>query len=262
MKNLSTLKVALILLVICVIVLFLLRNTPAAPSSQKSVQQQNSITVKTERVTNASASIKYKIDVSYPQFSGLSDHAAEVAANTAIKKQMNTDITKFRKEVDVTEQDLQDLPSHFQEVINELYITYKLSRVTNSLLSVSFAVMDYQAGANHPNNYNEVFNYDLKHQKQLLLADIFQPGSDYLPVLAKFSREQLTSRFKNNPYAPEFITEGTKPEAKNFSHFALGKDGLYLIFDPYQVAPYYEGTQIVKIPYASLKTIIKRDYTQ
>jgi hypothetical protein len=261
MKNMNATKAGLIVLVVCTVLLFFLRNITLTPPMTKPVQEKNSIKVQNARVTNTSAAIKYKIDVSYPQFSGLTNQAAETAMNAAIKKQINADIANFRKEVTSTEQELQNLPSHFQEVINEFYITYKLPHVNNDAVSVSFTVMDYQAGMNHPNNYNEVFNYDLNKNKEIMLSDIFKPGSDYLTALSKLSREQLQVKFKNNPYAPEFIIEGTKPDTKNFSLFALGKDSLYIIFNPYQVAPYYEGTQIVKIPYAALKDIINREYT-
>lgn len=250
--------VALILLVLIASVFLMLRNF----RSIKQPGQTTGVIITTpQKITDASASIKYKIDVSYPSFSGLTDVTAEKAVNDAIVKQMQDGVTSFKQEVGTTEQGLVNAPEVFATAINEYYVTYTIARADDKIISVQFEIMDYQAGMDHPNNYNAVFNYDVTTKRMLTATDVFQANSDYLNILSSQSKTQLATRFKDNPYAGDFITTGTAPDTKNFSLFTLGTGTLNIIFDPYQVAPYYAGTQTVAIPYAALKSVFTPSFS-
>jgi len=52
------------------------------------------------------------------------------------------------------------------------------------------------------------------------------------------------------------VTQGTKPESKNFKNWNLQADSILITFDEYQVAPYVYGTQEVEIPYSVLEKIL------
>lgn len=245
--------VGLILLVLVISAFILLRNF-------RSVQQHsrtNGVVITTpKQITDASASIKYKIEVNYPSFSGLSDTATESVINSQIQKQMESEVTSFKQEVDQTEQNLGNVPQSIQEAINEFYITFDVVRADDQIVSVQFKVMDYQAGMDHPNNYNLVFNYDVIGKKQITNAALFAPNADYLSVLSTTTKDLLIKRFSDNPYAGDFINEGTAPTTDNFKLFTIGPRELNVIFDPYQVAPYYEGTQIVSLPFNTIRPIL------
>ncbi|MFR5645408.1 MAG: RsiV family protein [Bilophila wadsworthia] len=43
-----------------------------------------------------------------------------------------------------------------------------------------------------------------------------------------------------------------RPEAENFSSFALTPEGIRIFFQPYQVAPWAAGSQVVDIPLDAL----------
>lgn len=258
----QTIRIGLTIIVLGLLALFLLRNVPT-PSQNSSAQTASStVQVQQKRITDASASIKYKIDVSYPQISGMSNDGVQTQINKAIQNRMNTDIIQFKNEVNSTEENMGNVPPQVQSFINEFYITYKVAQANEKIVSISFAVMDFQAGAAHPDNYNQVFTYDVERNKILTLADIFQPGTAYLKTLSALSRQQLSSHLKDNPFAAEMITEGTESTAEHFERFNLGQDGLILIFNPYQVAPSYAGTQTITIPYTSLKGQINPAYAQ
>jgi hypothetical protein len=200
----------------------------------------------------------------YPEVSGMTNESTQQVVNTKIQELLNQDIIRFKEEVSQTEErnSTLPLPTQVEGFINELYITYKITQANNAIVSAMFPVMNFQAGADHPNNYNQVFNYDVMKNKQIVLSDLFQKDSNYLEVLSKMSREQLSTRFSDNPYASDFINEGTKPTEANFSLFTIGENELMLIFNPYQVAPYYAGTQIVKIPYSQLQPILNPSYSK
>lgn len=252
--------IGLILLILVITVFLLLRNF-------RSLQQQTStaqgvVITTPQRITDASASIKYKIDVTYPSFSGLSDSETEKVINSMILQEMEQAILEFKDEVNQTEQNLINVPPAIQNAINEFYITFKVIRADDKIISVQFSIMDYQAGMDHPNNYNMVFNYDVPGKRILTTADVFNINSDYLTVLSNLTKEQLQTRFKDNPYAGDFINEGTAPKAENFQLFTVGTGTLNIIFNPYQVAPYYAGTQIVSVPYGALSGVLSPTFSR
>lgn len=251
--------VGFILLILVISAFIILRNFRSLDHSN----QTNGVIITTpKRITDASASIKYTIDVSYPSFSGLSNTDTETNINSLIQKQIESDIAAFKQEVDQTEQSFGgNVPIDIEKEINELFITFDVIRADDKIVSVQFKIADYQAGMDHPNNYNTVFNYNVLTDKRLTLADIFDVQSDYLSQLSTLSREQLSKRLSDNPYAGEFINDGTTPVAENFQLVTLGPREINVIFDPYQVAPYYEGSQIVSIPYNSLKPVLNKSFT-
>ena len=50
----------------------------------------------------------------------------------------------------------------------------------------------------------------------------------------------------------DMLRSGTAPEAENFSSFALTPEGIRIFFQPYQVAPWAAGSQVVDIPLDAL----------
>jgi len=104
-------------------------------------------------------------------------------------------------------------------------------------------------------------NYDVKSGKKLALADLFKDKSKYLGVIAAYCQKDLKERAKK-PDAmvlPEMIESGAGPKADNYRAWNITKKGLWITFDPYQVAAYVAGTQYVLVPYSVLKDIIKPD---
>ncbi len=57
----------------------------------------------------------------------------------------------------------------------------------------------------------------------------------------------------------EMMKSGASPRADNYRAVSITKKGLWVTFDPYQVAAYAAGPQHVLVPYSALKDIIKPD---
>jgi hypothetical protein len=57
----------------------------------------------------------------------------------------------------------------------------------------------------------------------------------------------------------EMMKTGASPRADNYRACAVTRKGLWVTFDPYQVAPYAAGPQHVLVPYSALKDILKPD---
>ena len=54
----------------------------------------------------------------------------------------------------------------------------------------------------------------------------------------------------------DWVREGAAPKAGNYRNFLIAKDGLVIVFDPYQVAPGVMGIISVAVPYALLDRLM------
>ncbi|HYT50322.1 MAG TPA: RsiV family protein, partial [Pyrinomonadaceae bacterium] len=116
-------------------------------------------------------------------------------------------------------------------------------------------------GAAHGNSMTVVLNYDVKNGKKLTLADLFNPKSNYLKTISDYCIKELKERAKKDDsmiFADQ-LASGAGPHADNYRAWAITKKGLWITFDPYQVAAYAAGPQYVLVPYSALKDIIKPD---
>ena len=57
----------------------------------------------------------------------------------------------------------------------------------------------------------------------------------------------------------DMLKDGASPRADNYRACAITKKGLWITFDPYQVAAFAAGPQHVLVPYSALKDIMKPD---
>jgi hypothetical protein len=106
-------------------------------------------------------------------------------------------------------------------------------------------------------------NFDLTNGKLLKLSDLFQPGSKHLQIIAAYCIADLKKQGKqkgaDSMLDDDWIQRGAGPDAENYSSWTIGKQGLGIVFDAYQVAAYAAGPQHVFVPYSALKDIIKTD---
>lgn len=111
-------------------------------------------------------------------------------------------------------------------------------------------------GGTHPTPFVHTWLYDLQSGSTMALADLFKPDSHFLDVLSQRALAELRRRKLADD---DWMQRGTAPEAANYAFFYLQKTHLVLLFPPYQVAPYSEGYQEIRIPFAELKGIARPD---
>jgi len=201
--------------------------------------------------------LKCDIDVLYPQLSGSTD--VRVARfNALVKGMIFKKISAFKKglaEIAATEEE----PPSDSDMRSDLNIGYTVGLANDDLISLGFEISGYSRGAAHPNSYSEVVNYDFKNGKTLKLADLFQPGSNYMKLISNYCLEDLKKQSKEQTLMADWIQRGAGPQAANYKSWTITRKGLDIIFDPYQVGPYAAGPQFVTVPYPFLKESIKAD---
>ena len=197
---------------------------------------------------------RFSIDVEYPELAGAnSPYAAKF--NLAAKTVAMSEVAEFRKDMmSMTAADLKSMPSAMN---NYLDVGYSVEWATNEIISLQFTNSTFTGGV-HPNYYSKTLNYDLKNGRELKLSDVFLPSAKYLKFVSDYSIAELKTKLGDTADL-ETINIGAGAKAENYQNWNLTKKGLEFTFDPYQVASYAEGQQIVIIPYANLKNLMRKD---
>jgi hypothetical protein len=226
---------------------------------EEPIEFSSGVEIVARRITENNKKLKYEIDAEYPQLIGSGSPNYE-KFNQTIKGLVTKKVSSFRSD---TEPDPEEEPLDLPEETSgsDLNIGYTIELAKDDLISVMLDVGSYSAGAAHPNSYSEVVNFDLKNGKLLRLADLFQPGSKYLQAISAYCiadlKKQGKQKGEDSMLDDDWIQRGAGPDAENYGSWTIGKQGLGIIFDSYQVAAYAAGPQHVFIPYSALKDILK-----
>lgn len=119
----------------------------------------------------------------------------------------------------------------------------------HEVISILFEDFAYLGGA-HPGKYYLALNYDATTGEVLTLQDLFKTESDYLGLVSALSIADLQTR--SDMMFEDFETSGAAPSEENYKVWAITPQGLLIVFQEYQVAPYAAGAQTVLIPYDAL----------
>lgn len=191
----------------------------------------------------------YEIALKYPQISGISNALAMSAANSALKNKMQTLANNFKK--DVASNDSKELSS--KSVVTNVY---ELATFSNDVISIKFNIIYSIAGKNQPKNYEDSFNYNLKENKEIKLADLFNSGVNYLSKLSSICSDNINKQLeKTNYYSPAAISLGTTATESNFSNFVFTKNMLVVIINPGQVSPSTTSIRYIDIPWSNMAYI-------
>ncbi len=205
-------------------------------------------------------------DARYPYFEN-ADLDFNLSIENYLKEQMEGDRLvskenwKARYENQFPDENIPEVP----EPEDRFYFSSDFDVIQSNSSYISF-ILTYQAytGGAHGYQIKKSYNYDIKNEKEVSLADVFYNDSDFLNRISKVSRKELMEKYAvinpeeaegSDPSAieayienmKEFINEGTKPEEKNFQVFTFTPDGIKIYFAQYQVGPYSIGMPEVEI---------------
>ena len=227
---------------------------------EEPIEFSSGVEIVARRIKENNKKLKYEIEAVYPQLTGSGSPNYE-KFNQTVRGLVTKKVSAFRTGTAPSPDD--PPPTELESLGSDLNVTYTVALAKDDLISVVLEVSDYEAGAAHPNSYSEVMNFDLKNGKVLKLADLFQPGSKYLQSIAAYCIADLKKQGKQGQDSmledEDWIQRGAAADAENYSNWTIGKKGLGIIFDPYQVAAYAAGPQHVLVPYSALKGLIKAD---
>lgn len=131
---------------------------------------------------------------------------------------------------------------------NSLFIDHKIKFRTPQLLSLQFNTLTSFRGTAHPNNTVQTLNFIAG--KKLTLNEILLENNNSLQKVADFCRMSL---LKKANFDKDWVNKGTTAIADNYKNWLFDPQGLIILFDTYQVAPYVYGQQTVLIPQSIIR---------
>jgi len=223
--------------------------------SQQPIEFTAAVRIVPKVIRENSKEAKYSVDAEYPQIEG---DARFDKFNAAARAMITKDVAAFKTAETAALEEETDLPEETQT--SSLDIGYQVRLATDDLISVEFTEGQYSRGAAHGNSITAVLNYDVKNGKRIELADLFNPKSNHLNVISAYTIKDLKDQSKQNDMLMEDqIQDGAAARADNYRAWTITRKGLWITFDPYQVAAYAAGPQHVLVPYSTLKPIVKPD---
>jgi|GEM_PF-1043011 len=201
---------------------------------------------------------KTEITASYPVFEDFQAVGYFDAVNSHIKDILDPWFAYFMESAKASLKDIPaDAPWTFQ-----LQADYAAEYYNGNILSLSFTNYTFTGGA-HGSTISETYNYDLANKKEIILGDIFKPGSDYLKFLSDYCFEDIKRQntLMGMDSLDDMIKPGVDPSVpENFGRFLLAGDSLIIRFDQYQVGPGAAGSYDVRIGYEKFTEMISGDY--
>lgn len=133
----------------------------------------------------------------------------------------------------------------------ELLVDYTLSWPSTNILSIAWEISSYTGGA-HGALEIVTMTYDLRTGTLLDPLALFADPNLALEVMGSYSRASLSNTL-GSMLVVRMLHAGTEPNLENFSAIALTPAGIRIYFQPYQVAPWASGAQIVNVPLFDLQ---------
>jgi len=216
----------------------------ALPPTGAPILLSQQVTLVSQPSSETNQTPPFTITSQMPQLTG-SDDPRVIAFNQRLNELVTMEVDIFRQSF---------LQNTAPIVTNGSFVdvTYTLTSQQADIWSFKFDVHFYSDGAAHPGSYSITLNYDIAQGRELALADLFLPSSNYLEAISTYCIAELSKQpFFEGPFA-----EGAQPTPENYRNWNIATDGLMITFDEYQVAPYAAGPQKVTIPYHELQGLI------
>jgi len=177
-------------------------------------------------------------EVYYPLLYGLPDLAAQERMNQMIADQVNALIEE---------------QSGYQsgEGMTEMTGLYEIKNNQRGVFSVTQSNYAYTPPMAHGMTILKSLTFDVQKGKQVALAELFRPGSDYVRRLSELIRQQIQER--DIPVLMEFT------QIDSDQSFYIADKTLVLYFQLYEITPYVYGFPMFPISVYSLQDIVLED---
>jgi hypothetical protein len=150
--------------------------------------------------------------------------------------------------------------------LNGRWDGFGIVHATDEMLSLTYEVSWYGAGAAHPNSHFETYNFSLRERLlRLSLEDFFRDHEAALKRISQLCIAELCREYwrrtgeKPDQHQIEWFNTGAASTEENFSAFTIGADHFTFLFAPYQVSSYAAGRWSVDISFYDLLEFLKPD---
>ena len=223
-----------------------------APTAIVVVQVPASISI--ERISGVISDLGV-YDITYPQVSGT---PGDDAVNARLRAIAENDAAWFvgdLSELAVLEEEYTD--EWWEGVPSELGLAGTVVHADDRLVTVRFERYWYPSGAAHGQHSTQVMTFDAVTGEEVRLGDLFQPGSQWLAVLAPAVVEAFVSAYGDmvRITALELRAAGMGGDES----VGVVADGMEISFDAYSVGPGVLGSPWVLVPWAAVLDVVDLD---
>ncbi|MEW6401278.1 MAG: DUF3298 domain-containing protein [Chloroflexota bacterium] len=189
----------------------------------------------------------YTIEAEFPAFAETDDPRA-AAFNTLIHDLVMREVDRFRNNT------LQNASNPPVGMGSFFYVQYSVIGHAADFWSIKFEMMVRADGAVNAFTYSMPVNYDLQQGREIALAELFLPNSDYLQKLSDYCKAELSTLAI--ALDKETFVQGADPLPANYRSWNISHEGLVVTFDDYQYVTPTTGPQIITIPFGELEGIV------
>lgn len=182
----------------------------------------------------------YEITIAFPQFAAAAPKFNAASHDAAYGK--NT-LAEYR----------QNAPNRFNGSSNSYDVSYETTWLSPQLVSVTWQFGAYAGGA-HPNNWRVALLWNPATDKAIALGDFLSDPAKAVPAVSALCKAQAEKDDWGLFDNPDFDTV-----VKDTKSWAIDKDGVTVMFDPYSVTPYVAGPHDCRLTYDDLKDLLKPD---
>lgn len=179
-------------------------------------------------------------------------------ADEDASKKLNAQIKKYTdKIIDEYWKDVKETKGKGRENVT---IDYEVVTNTKRLFSLK---INSSVQINTSSDEAKVYHIDKKTGKCITLEDIFKDNTDYRAVLTKEIKKQMRNNMKTDKEKVYFIDKkgmNWTGVGKEADFYINNKKELVMLFDKYEVAPWYMGACQFCIPQERIQNIIKKEY--
>lgn len=205
-----------------------------------------SVPIEVEKLKGELPYIKFDISIPY-----INDKSNQIY--TSINETIKKDIIDWKSDlVDLAKRDEIDAKEKGLEFRQyDLVSTYSMGINNKDILSLYIDNFQYTGGA-HGITTRNTYTYDLVSGNRLNLTDLFKDSYDYKTPINKFIGEEIA---KN----PEYYFKSGKNFAgiKNKQDYYVSDEGIVIVFQLYEIAPYASGIREFTIPFSLVKDGLK-----
>lgn len=198
---------------------------------------EGEIKAATSKVKVTQHHYKSKKFLKYPQISGLKK-TINKKVNAVLSNHIKSSYKNFLHLKDIEKKNRNskiDPPYRYET-------SYKVKYSTSNTLSILFYDYQYTGGA-HGMGYATTYNFNITTGKQVKIKDVLKTKTNFKKV-QKYAYDYLRT---HEPYA-DFVQKLSDVNVDANSQFYYTKNGIYLVFQEYEVAPYSYGNPAIKIP--------------
>jgi hypothetical protein len=215
-----------------------LKTLPVATEEKNTIAPWPSTTLEEEQIKESGKG--YAITAVYPV-------TASDTVNAHFKDFVYTTIAQFKDDISW----INDPTVEFTQTDMILDIGFtqrKQDRADNYI----FSIATYTGGA-HGLEAAKTFSFN-EQGKLINVSDLFTDQTKGLVLVSNYTQKELVQK----GFDQKWVSEGAGALSENYQNFVITDEGLTVLFDPYQVAPYAAGPQRVDIPYATFKSVANK----